>query len=170
MKESKIKTLLLLFIVFLSFTNIYANGNKIFYVSPGADVSWDLDGEFIFSPKISIGFYENKTFYNLTLGYVSSENVKLYPYYYIEPQFGKLSDPMEFRKLQIFTGLGLGVAIHNKATGSNISLRASLFSGFGLFVKSSFLYSETLYTDIGLEAILPIPLSKFEFGSPGGIK
>jgi hypothetical protein len=66
--------------------------------------------------------------------------------------------------------MGLGIAIHNNVTDKNISLRASLFSGFGLFVKSSFLYNEKLYPDFGLEAVLPIPLSGFEFGSPGGIK
>ncbi len=163
------KSILILLWGLILIPNLYANDDKIFYVSPGLTISWNFSGEFILSPKISFGVYENKTFYNLTFGYSSSKNENLFPYYFIEGQIGKLSDPMEFKKIQLFTGLGIGLNIHTN-TNYDISYRASLFSGYGFFAKASFLYKDKLIPDLGLETVLPIPLNKFEFGSPGGIK
>lgn len=152
-------------IIFAS--NIYAFEENIFYISPGFCISWNLKGEMILSPKLSLGIYEKGTFYNITLGYSSSEDVKLFPYYFIEGQIGRLSNTMEFRKIQLLTGLGMGIGIH-KGKGDPVSYRTSLFSGYMVFAKASFVYKEKIHPDLGLETVLPIPLNGSVLGSPGG--
>ena len=149
----------------LSFTNLYAANDDVPYISPGIEISWNLNGEFIFRPKLSFGIFDNGNFYNITIGYASSKNGKVYPYYFLEGQFGKLSEPMKFRKLQLFNGFGLGIGIHTNSNDA-ISYKASLFTGYGLFANASFLlYKEKLYPDLGLEAVLPIPIGFDGFGS-----
>ena len=38
------------------------------YISPGLDIAWNFEGDFIIGPKISVGLIRKGIFYNLTLG------------------------------------------------------------------------------------------------------
>ena len=161
------KRILLITLVFIiSSVEFYSQDGSV-YLSPGVGISWDLNGNFIFSPKFSVGYLENGKFYNITIGRASNSNDEVYPDYYFETQFGVLSKPMEFRKLQLFTGCGIGINLHPNLPNSSISFRASAFTGYGAFVKATIITKENINTDFGLEAVLPIPLN-FKFGNPGG--
>ena len=160
------KILLIITVFIISTTEFYSQDGSI-YLSPGIGISWDLNGNFIFNPKFSVGYSENGKFYNVTIGRTSSSYNEVYPYYYIETQFGVLSKPMEFRKLQLFTGGGIGINLHLNQQNSSTSFRASVFTGYGAFIKATIITKENINADFGLEAVLPIPLN-FEFGSPGG--
>lgn len=140
-----------------------AEVNQIIYLSPGLSISIDIKGNILFSPKISFGLYKNMQFINITLGHVSSSSESS-SYYYIEPQIGAVSKPLEYRKIQIFYGLGLGIAFLDSNKNDNIAFRGSLFSGFGLFLNASFLIGRELNTDLGIQAVLPIPLNKDGYG------
>ncbi len=137
--------------------------NKYLYLSPGLSLSIDFSGNLIFSPKISIGIYQNKNFVNMTFGYVSTVTGEDYSYYYIEPQYGFLSDPSEIKKLQLFYGIGLGVAYLYSGKENKFVLKNSLFGGFGLFLNTSYLFDEAEKSDIGLQLVFPIPLEKDYF-------
>ena len=160
------RILLIISIFIVSSTEFYSKDGTI-YLSPGVGISWDLNGNFIFSPKFSVGYLENSKFYNITIGRATSSDNEVYPYYYVETQFGVLSKPMEFRKLQIFTGGGIGINIHPNNRNNSISFRASAFTGYGAFIKATIITKENINADFGIEAVLPIPLN-FEFGNPGG--
>ncbi|MDT3697744.1 MAG: hypothetical protein ROY99_15320 [Ignavibacterium sp.] len=68
------KTVLLITTVFiLSSTEFYSQDGSV-YLSPGMGISWDLNSNFIFSPKFSVGYLENGKFYNITIGRASSSN------------------------------------------------------------------------------------------------
>ncbi|GAB4341266.1 MAG: hypothetical protein Kow0037_27710 [Calditrichia bacterium] len=149
-------------------SNLFAIDNHAIYVSPGFSISWNLEGNLSFSPKISFGYYQDQTFTNLTVGYSPMNKGTLTSFWFVEGQVGHLSDPMEFRKLQLFSGAGLGINIHPQED-FRISYRASLFSGFGIFAKASFIYKDRLIPDLGAEAVMPLPLNNVvEIGSPGG--
>jgi hypothetical protein len=62
------------------------------YVSPGFGLAWNLNGEFVFSPKISIGVLEEKgTFYNLTIGHSSIYGETTVHKYFAEAQCGQVT-------------------------------------------------------------------------------
>ena len=160
------KNILIALVVLFASSVCYSQNGSI-YLSPGVGISWNLNGNFIFSPKFSIGYLENSKFYNITVGIATNSNNEVFPYYFIETQFGVLSQPMEFRKLQLFTGGGIGINLHPNHRNNSISFRASAFTGYGAFIKATIITKENINADFGLEAVLPIPLN-FEFGSPGG--
>lgn len=143
--------------------SLSAESNQIFNFSPGFSISLDIKGNVLFSPKISFGLYKNMQFINITLGRVSSCSEGS-SYYYIEPQIGSLSKPLEYRKIQIFYGLGLGIAYLDDNKSDKIAFRGSLFTGFGLFLNASFLIGRELNTDLGIQTVLPIPLNKDGYG------
>jgi hypothetical protein len=161
------KRILLIVSMFIFSSAEFYSQNGSIYLSPGIGISWDLNGNFVFSPKFSVGYLENSKFYNITIGRTSSSNNEVYPYYYVETQFGVLSKPMEFRKLQLFTGGGIGVNLHLNEVNNSISFRASAFTGYGAFIKATIITKEKVNADFGLEAVMPIPLN-FKFGNPGG--
>lgn len=160
------KNILFTLVILFASSVCYSQDGSV-YLSLGVGISWNLKGNFIFSPKFSVGYLENSKFYNITVGGATSSNNEVFPYYFIEAQFGILSKPMEFRKLQLFTGGGIGINLHPNHRNNSISFRASAFTGYGAFIKAAIITKENINADFGLEAVLPIPLN-FEFGSPGG--
>jgi hypothetical protein len=145
-----------------------ASSQQIPYVSPGIGIAWDFHGHLVISPKISVGINNNGTFYNLTFGIASSIDASLYPHYFIECQAGVLSEPLGFRKAQLFYGGGIGLTIPSSGQGKKPSMRVSLFTGFMFFLNVNILFTDTVRTDIGGQVVLPIPLKKVEKGSIGG--
>lgn len=69
--------------------------------------------------------------------------------------------------MQLFTGGGLGINLHPQEN-YRVSYRASVYSGFGIFAKASFIYKDRLLPDFGVETVLPLPLNKVEVGPIGG--
>lgn len=65
----------------LLISNLLSADNQTVYVSPGISISWNLEGNFSFSPKISIGYYENQNFTNLTVGYCPMSNDGISPFW-----------------------------------------------------------------------------------------
>ncbi len=157
------KISLLLALLITAMNPIKAEADKYLYLSPGLSLSIDFSGNLIFSPKISVGIYQNKKFVNMTFGYVSTVTGEDYSYYYIEPQYGFLSDPSGVKKLQLYYGIGLGVAYLNSEKGNKFVLKNSLFGGFGLFLNTSLLINEAEKSDIGLQLVFPISLEKEYF-------
>jgi hypothetical protein len=142
--------------------------SQVPYVSPGLGFFWDFAGHFILSPKLSVGVLQNGIFYNITVGRSSSSDEKYYPNYYVEVQCGKLTEPMEYRKTQLFYGGGIGLTIPASDNESNVSFRVSAFTGYFVFLNATILFREKLQTEIGGQVVLPIPLKGIEFG-PGKI-
>jgi hypothetical protein len=161
------KTFLTILLVIILCINKISAQDATLYISPGIGLSWDLNGNFIISPKLSIGYYSDSKFINLTVGRVSGNNNLVYPYYFIEGQYGVLSEPMEFRKLQLFSSIGVGINIHSNEEYRSVSFRSSLFFGYGAFLKATIITKEKINADIGIEAVAPIPMN-FKLGSPGG--
>lgn len=161
----KILSLVALIFLLLPF-DLYPQ-DEIIYVSPGISISWDLNGNFIVSPKVSFGFLRDDVFYNITLGRTASSSDKTASYYFAETQFGILSNPMEFRRVQFFSGGGIGVNYHPNNQENTFSFRASAFIGYCAFLKATVITKDSINADFGLEAVLPIPLN-FKFGSIGG--
>jgi hypothetical protein len=159
-----------LFTIVFLFTICFSSAlcQPIIYISPGIGISWNFDGKFILTPKISLGVYNESIFYNLTFAYASASEETVYPHYLIEFQCGRLSPPMEYRKLQLFWGGGVGVTIPTTSKDSAASFRATVFTGNLLFLNLSILFTKRIQTEIGGQIVLPIPLSKIDFGSPGG--
>lgn len=155
------------FLAAILMANVSLASNKTYYVSPGIGISWDLQGNLTISPKLSVGYLENGNFYNLTVGrnFVQGNDTK--SYYYLEGQAGVLSEPMEFRKIQVFSGVGLGFNYYPGRTDRSLAFRASAFSGFGGFLKATVTSDQQYRADFGLEGVLPVPLN-FNFGSIGG--
>ena len=137
------------------------------YFSPGITISWNLQGEFIISPKLSLGIYGDSRFYNITFGRSSGGTGDVYPHYFVEAQIGRLTPPSSFRMAQVFWGGGLGITIPQYQK-SNISLRCSAFTGYLVFVNLTTLFVDGIHPDIGAQFVLPIPLTQIDFGSIGG--
>jgi hypothetical protein len=138
------------------------------YLSPGLGISWDLDGCFVFSPKISLGIIDNGLFYNVTVGRSTSSNNKLYPHYFAEAQCGQLTQPSEFRKLQVFYGGGVGLTFPTSGGDSRVSFRTSIFTGYIFFLNATFIFREKIQTEIGGQIVAPVPIGGLDFGSIGG--
>lgn len=138
------------------------------YLSPGIGFSWDFRGHFILSPKISIGVLQNGIFYNITAGRSSSSMQKIYPHYFIEVQCGNLTAPSDWAKTQLFYGGGLGLTIPSGNSESGVSFRTTLFTGYIVFLNTTFLFKENIYTEFGGQVVLPAPLESNDFGPVGG--
>ena len=157
--------LLIALIILISHFSLYSQ-DETSYISPGVTIAWDLSGNFILSPKLSFGYFKNKVFYNITLGFSASKDNF---FYYIEPQFGVLSKLSEAKKTQIFSGAGVGINYHPEKTSNPLSFRTSVFCGYIAFLKATIITKDSVNVDFGLETVLPIPLNfKLDFGSPGG--
>ena len=138
------------------------------YISPGLGFSWDFNGHFIFSPKVSVGIFGNGIFYNITIGRSSSSDEKIYPHYYVEVQSGKLTEPSDHKKTQLFYGGGIGFTIPISKNDSSVSFRVSAFTGYLLFLNVTVIHMEKIQTELGGQVVLPIPLKGVEFGPLGG--
>jgi hypothetical protein len=138
------------------------------YISPGIGFSWDFNGHFILSPKISIGVLQNGIFYNITFGRSSSSMQKIYSHYFVEVQCGKLTAPSDWAKTQLFYGGGLGLTIPSGESEPGVSFRATLFTGYWAFLNATFLFKEKIYTEVGGQIVLPFPIASNEFGPVGG--
>jgi len=134
----------------------FAEGQKILpYISPGYGFSWDFSGHFISSPKLSIGILpEGGIYYNITIGASFSSNENNYPNVYCEAQCGRVLD-------QSVYGGGIGLTIPAGDNESRVSLRVSGCTGFLIFLNATVLFSDTIQTEFGGQAVLPIPLAKF---------
>jgi hypothetical protein len=139
------------------------------YISPGLGVSWDFHGHFIVSPKLSIGIGNNNTFYNLTIGRSTSSETTKYPHIFIEVQTGHLTEPLDYRMIQLYLGGGIGLTIPTGSSSTGVSLRGSLFGGYGLFINTTILFEEKIRTELGLQLVAPIPLGEVPPLGPGKI-
>jgi hypothetical protein len=131
-------------------------------------LSWNFNGNFILSPKVSIGYLQNGLFENITLGYSFSTEKNMYPHYYVEGQLGKLTQPSDYKKMQVFYGGGIGLTIPTSSRESGVSLRASVFTGYLLFLNATFLFNNNIQTELGLQLVAPVPLKSIDFGPVGG--
>jgi hypothetical protein len=143
-----------------------ARGKSLPYFSPGITLSLNFQGEFILSPKLSFGVYGDSRFYNITFGRSSGGSGNIYPHYFIEGQFGKLTPPSSPRRTQIFWGGGLGITIP-QLHKSDVSLRCTAFTGNIVFLNFTALFRDTVCAEIGPQFVLPIPLRTIDFGSIG---
>ena len=64
--------------------------SQVQYISPGISFSWDLNGRYIFSPKLSYGVLSNGLYINATIGSSSATDDKSYPNSYLEFQIGQI--------------------------------------------------------------------------------
>ncbi len=152
-----------IFLIAISFAN-----SQIPYISPGLGCSWDFSGHFILSPKVSIGVIQNGIFYNITVGRSSSSYDKYYPHYFVEAQCGKLTEPSDYKRTQLFYGGGIGLTIPTKNAESGVSLRVSAFTGFMAFLNATIIIKDKVQTELGGQVVMPIPLKHIDFGPIGG--
>jgi hypothetical protein len=151
--------LILLFVV-----NSFAF-NILPYISPGIRIGWDFRNSVTFGPKISLGFAGiAHGFYNITFGGRACFNSAVPNYSYCDLQMGFIPDTMSKRRDQVLFGTGIGIATYNK----HIMPHATVFAGSFLFATADFIWDHRVNTDLGLQAVLPIPLIKISIGSPGG--
>lgn len=139
------------------------------YFSPGLRIGWDFSGGLTFGGKISVGVLRdadlnNSMFFNVTVGFKApiSGKQKLWyrEYNFVQAQFGLLAK----RDTGFFIGGGLGMASlkHNPAKRKPM---LTLFAGSLIFAETDFIFDRDrlVSTDFGLLAILPIPLTGFDF-------
>ncbi len=155
-------------LIFILFSSSYFYSQEIrfkdfrgIYLSPGVNISWDFNGNFIIGPKVSLGILNKGMFYNLTLGILSSKNNIIYPYYYMEGQIGKVSEITQ-SEFPLLSGFGIGVGYHTNDSNDKISYKLSLFSGYIVFINASVLYRNKIYSDLGFETVLPIPIKSIK--------
>ncbi len=144
-----------------------AKSQPVAYVSPGVSLSYNLSGSFVISPKISFGLYQHRAFYNLTFGASFSPQAQSYPHTFGEIQFGALTPPSSWRKLQLFYGGGVGMTVPSKKN-EPITPRFTFFTGNMVFLNVNVLLLDTTQSEIGTEFVLPIPMSHQSIGSIGG--
>jgi hypothetical protein len=158
-------------VIFLSiFGQLFAEGN-IPYISPGLRIGWDFRNVLTIEPKVSFGVVGIiPGFINITIGMrngiIRSKEIQYKDYCHIGIQMGKMTKTIGERKIQLLYGGGLGLSFD----GKDFVPRVSIFSGMMLFATADFSYKhgKGFNTDIGIQGVMPIPLKKIDFGSPGG--
>jgi hypothetical protein len=138
--------------------------SQIPYVSPGLGFSWDLQGHFILSPKVSFGVLQRGYFYNITLGMSSCSGEQMYPHYFLEGQCGALSEPSEHKKTQLCYGGGIGLTIPTDKSESGAYYRITAFTGYLVFLNATVLFKERIQTELGGQVVLPIPIGRVNLG------
>lgn len=98
-------------------------------------------------------------------GITKNKKIQYRDYCHIGIQTGRVTKTLGERKIQFIYGGGLGLSFD----GKDVAPRATIFSGMIIFAKADFSYKQGkgLNTDIGIQGVLPIPLKKIDFGSPG---
>jgi len=126
-----------------------------FYLSPGIQISWNFCSSILVGVKISFGkMVEEEYYYNLTIGRKSllGKN-KLHTdsdYLYCEIQGGSF-----LGYYPLSAGAGLGATIFTENKKINVYPKLTLFGGAGIFMTFDYISGKN-FTDIGLEAVLPI--------------
>jgi len=140
------------------------------YITVGIRIGWDFKCGRSISPRLSIGIaeIEKGAFINLTFGMRTFKKPIIYAedFSFLDLQVGKA-----FEKIPVgFLGGGVGILFCRSNQGSVSIPRNTFFLGCFLFPSVDVTYwdSATTSYDIGVEAVLPIPLRKIDFGSPGG--
>lgn len=140
------------------------------YISPGIRIGWDFKCGLSISPKLSIGLaeIEDGTFINLTVGTRKFQKpiTGNGNFVYLDFQAGTVFEELP----GIFLGGGLGLLFGKSKEGSKIIPRTTIFSGCFLFSTIDLTYwnRSKISVDPGVEAVLPIPLKRIDFGSIGG--
>lgn len=105
-----------------------------------------------------MGILKNGSFYNITFGILNSKDKVIYPYYYIECQYGKSSEYLEPNGFILMKGIGAGLGLHTNGENKRIFYKVSLFSGDIIFINASLLYDDKICPDLGFETVLPVPI------------
>ena len=164
------KKLLVILFLFV-FINVLNAQEKIPYLSPGLRIGWLFRNKFTIEPKVSLGIvglvpgYLNITF--STWDFLSiNKKIQYGKNYKVSVQYGRLSDTMGERKVQLFYGAGLGVSVENE----EIAPLFQLFNGLGIFATGDFVFKrgKGIDVDIGILGVLPIPLKKLSLMGPAG--
>lgn len=129
------------------------------YISPGLGVSWNSDGSYSISPKISFGRAIGLTFKNITIEisrHILDNSINDLVVN-VEYQQGK-RDPLIIRNtgVNILSGSGYGISIPVQGKEYLPSLRISIFAGYIVFGKASLQVSDKISGEAGFEGVLPI--------------
>jgi hypothetical protein len=165
------KKLVVVLLVLLC-TNVINAGENIPYISPGIRIGWDFSKKMInIEPKISLGIVGFVPgFLNFTIStraYMArNKNVKDKAYYAVSIQHGRPFEVIEKRKAYLINGGGLGLSFD----GKEFSPRITIFTGMVMFMTADFTFKKgkSVDVDVGILGVLPIPLKKLDWGSPGG--
>lgn len=156
-----------IFIILTLVSNSYSQ-----YISPGVNLGYDFNSHFTCGLKVSLGVYENLQFINFTFGRSFALNKKsTYPVRnYFDIQYGKLSDTIGERKIQLFYGGGIGVVISNENGKQYTYPRLTTFTGNLLFLNCDiyFIKMRKVEPDLGFQLVLPVPLGERPTFGTGG--
>ncbi|PJA96839.1 MAG: hypothetical protein CO129_04210 [Ignavibacteriales bacterium CG_4_9_14_3_um_filter_34_10] len=101
-------------------------------------------------------------FVNITIGEVSQLNGNQYSYFYFEPQFGGVLLHDDLKDIPLFFWFGVGFAILNEDEVKTYALKGSIFFGYFLFINDSSILGDKSRSDLGLQAVFPIPLQELD--------
>jgi hypothetical protein len=149
---------ILIFVVIVT-SKAIGQPEKITYLSPGIGFSWNFNGEYTISPKLSLGNAKGLAFNNITLEFrrvfTSQKDDELS--LNIEYQQGKRDKLLILNSgTSLITGSGYGISIPLHGIEYLPSIRVSVFAGYIIFIKSTIMISNKVQGDVGLEGALPI--------------
>lgn len=156
------KRLLFSSLVILS-VGIAGAQERIYYISPGIQLSSDPKRGLSLSVKISFGVLQDETFHNITMGTQRplhrGSGADFENNFFLESEVGTLVN-----NAPLFVGGGLGAIIYRDSGGLNIRPRLSAFAGFLAFGNLEFTYineEESMFKG-GISAELPLPLTPLD--------
>jgi hypothetical protein len=143
----------------LFFSQILNANSGLFipYLSPGITLSVNSSGMFVLSPKISIGIFNNQSFYNVTFGTSYSSDKGLYPHSFYEIQFGYQIPQISIGGRPLLLGGGFGIT-NPRDKDYPSSFRFTAFGGSFIFLNTTFLFDQPLKVEPGFQIVLPLPL------------
>jgi hypothetical protein len=137
------------------------------YISPGIRIGYEFGNGFSFGAKVSIGISTDPEYYNITIGFqgfghIESE-LSINNYYFVQIQAG-YPKPDSW-KGPFLGGAGAGIAVFKDQGAKRIRPILNLSYGGLLYLDADFvvLGGAKIKTDVGVLAVLPIPLRKYNF-------
>jgi hypothetical protein len=159
------------FLVFMICSSVNLMAKDIIpYATVGIRIGWDFKCGRSVSPRLSIGIadIDEGTFINLTFGPKKFQKpiIGSGEFAFLDVQAGNAFEELP----GIFFGGGVGLLFYKSKQGLKIRPRNTFFAGCFLFPTIDLTYWTTskISVDSGIEAVLPLPLKRIDFGSIGG--
>jgi hypothetical protein len=122
--------------------------------------------------KISIGNEFGDIVLNLTYGtkFALNHDSSYTDHRYLDLQVGTFKPYIKKRKINLFSGGGIGLISFKEKGKTVYHPRLTFFTGYLLFASFDIVIisMKKIEPDEGLQLVLPIPLQKIDPGNPGG--
>jgi hypothetical protein len=142
------------------------------YISPGIRLGYDFNSHITMGLKVSVGAGLNNTVVNFTFGkkFALTNDSSYTDHRYIDLQVGTFNIYLKKRKIDLFSGGGIGLISYEENGKTIYHPRITCFVGYLFFttLDINIINWKNFKPDLGLQLVLPIPLGGFDIGAPGG--